>query len=501
MRTKTSLRTAVCAIGAGITSMALAASAAPPSPDELQKWIADHAVAVRTIDATDEDFRDLEPLIDAIGSARVVQLGEPTHGAGASFAAKVRLIKFLHRRMGFDVVAWESGLYNVHLTQVGMRAGDDAVTAAQAGILLVWSATEEVRPLFEYTRASQSTGRPLEMAGFDSTMNAAYARDRFADDLRSFVRTLRDPALRRRADELAGQIIAAHQNLSGRHEVARRIELESVRASVSGKALAQSPPEAMAAWEKTDAAKLLGRKEDFEALDRATDGLLAMIRDQRAAFLKIHATRHITFMERAIENLRGNDRKLYNDERPDRPTAGAAASALFSEDWNRRDALNVRNLRWLVDEGYPGRKIIVWAHNVHLMNAYYGADVNRIHIEPQAGGLVPSGVAMAEWLGDDVYTIAMTSYGGEEGWRSAKPIAPAPEGSLEWRVHQLGKPYVFLDLRTLDGNPSHPMRKPQSLRIDRFRDDTLTDVTRAFDAIFYLDRMAPATRIRPQSKQ
>jgi hypothetical protein len=33
-----------------------------------------------------------------------------------------------------------------------------------------------------------------------------------------------------------------------------------------------------------------------------------------------------------------------------------------------------------------------------------------------------------------------------------------------------------------DKDPGHPMRKPQSLRIDEFRDDKLTDVTRAFDA-------------------
>lgn len=78
--------------------------------DKLQDWIVEQAVTVRSIDAADEDFRDLEPLVDAIGSATVVQLGEPSHGAGSAFAAKVRLIKFLHERMGFDVIAWESGL-------------------------------------------------------------------------------------------------------------------------------------------------------------------------------------------------------------------------------------------------------------------------------------------------------------------------------------------------------------------------------------------------------
>src|SRR5687767_14724300 len=92
-------------------------STGPGAGDASQTWIAGHAIAVRSIDPMDEDFSDLEPLNDAIGSARVVQLGEPSHGAGSSFAAKARLIKFLHQRLGFDLVAWESGLHDVRLAQ------------------------------------------------------------------------------------------------------------------------------------------------------------------------------------------------------------------------------------------------------------------------------------------------------------------------------------------------------------------------------------------------
>lgn len=495
MRANTSLWMLGIANCIGLGSLALAASAPTPSPDELQKWIAERAVAVRTIDAADEDFSDLEPLIDAIGPARVVQLGEPSHGAGSSFRAKVRLIKFLHRRMGFDVLAWESGLYDVQLTQAAMRGGDDAVAAAQKGILAIWSAADEVRPLFEYAKASQATERPLEMVGFDMQITAAYVSDRFAADLRSFVGGLRDQTLRERASGLVEQALAAHQHLSARNEAGRRIEAESLRAARSGNAPGHSGAEAMAAWETSDEAKLVGRKEDMEALDRAADGLLAMIRTHRGTFGQVHGMREITFIEHAIENLRGFDRNLYNRQRPDRP-AGAAAIALDNEAWNRRDALNTRNLRWLIEDGYPGRKIIVWAHNVHVMNAYYAADVRSIHLEPQPGGLEPSGVALVKWLGDEVYTIAMTTYEGEDGWDSANRVAPAAGGGLESRLHQLGEPYVFLDFRALDSKPGHPLRKPQSLRIDKYRDDTLTDVTRAFDAVFYLNRMAHATRVR-----
>src|SRR5438094_957924 len=130
-------------------------AASPAGAAELQEWIAGNAVAVRSVDAADEDFSDLEPLMKAIGPAQVVQLGEPGHGAGTSFAAKVRLIKFLHQRMGFDVLVWESGMYDVTLSDAGMRGSDEAIAAARRGVFQLWSGAEEVRPLFDYVKASQ----------------------------------------------------------------------------------------------------------------------------------------------------------------------------------------------------------------------------------------------------------------------------------------------------------------------------------------------------------
>lgn len=125
--------------------------------------------------------------------------------------------------------------------------------------------------------------------------------------------------------------------------------------------------------------------------------------------------------------------------------------------------------------------------------------MKSIHIEPQTGGLPPTGVAMSNWLGRAVCTIAMTTCEGEDGWVPAQPVAPATPESLEGRFHALGKPHAFLDLRALEGSPRHPMRKPQRLRIDRYCEDPLADVSKAFAALLHIDRMARATPIRPQS--
>lgn len=68
-------------------------------------------------------------------------------------------------------------------------------------------------------------------------------------------------------------------------------------------------------------------------------------------------------MERALGNLHGNDRSTCENERADRPKEGPLSTALFNEGWNRRDVLNAGNLRWLLEQGYPGRKLILWAHS------------------------------------------------------------------------------------------------------------------------------------------
>src|SRR5690242_5522247 len=72
----------VAAICALTLAGSISASAVSKRADGLQTWIAGTVIPVRSIDPSEEDFTDLEPLIDAIGGAQVVQLGEISHGAG-----------------------------------------------------------------------------------------------------------------------------------------------------------------------------------------------------------------------------------------------------------------------------------------------------------------------------------------------------------------------------------------------------------------------------------
>lgn len=443
---------------------------AEASGDELQTWIAEKAIAVRTIDPADEDFSDLEPLVNAIGTAEVVQLGEVSHGAGNSFSAKVRLIKFLHRRMGFDVLVWESGMHGMRQAQAGMRAGDDALAAGQQGIFPIWSHTEEVRPLFEYVKASQLSTRPLEMAGFDMQFTAPKAREHFAADLRALVAAVPQPAIRRQAQEFVEEALTSHERL-------------------------EDP-------------KLESKSEDVEKLRTATGALLKLIADHRALFAQTQGSRETSFMECAIENLR-TDGEGQLDLSPVSTGRTNASFRNMDAYFSRRDGQNARNFRWLVEKGYPGRKIIVWAHNVHITYAHIGSRFSSIDVEARPGDLKPMGAYLHEWLGRKVYTIGLTTFEGSDGWVTSAtpvPLPPVMKDSLESHLHAVGKPYLFLDLRRLSTFPDHPLRQRQSMRIfvpvvgadtaaPAQGNYTIDDITQIFDGVFYIDRTTPATLI------
>ena len=262
----------------------------------MQAWLEAHVSPIRTIDATDEDFSDLEALADAIGARRLVQLGEPSHGAGACFAAKARIVKFLHQRHGFDVLIWESGLYDVALAHAGMRGADDAMTAARRGVFTLWSMAAEVKPLFDTIKASQATVRPLEMAAFDMQVTADGSTKVFAQDLRAFVAGLRDQTLRDRATALAEQGLAARAT--------------PVRRKVHGPGY-------------------------LDALTAATRGLGTLIAERRADFEQVRGPLVTAFMARAIENMRADAAFRAEFSHAPATTAAPPPSHGFSPDRSR----------------------------------------------------------------------------------------------------------------------------------------------------------------------
>ena len=413
--------------------------------EDRVRWLAENAVAVRSIAPADEDFSDLQPLLAKIGNARVVALGEVTHGDGATFLAKARLVRFLHQKMGFDVLAWEAGFFDVPRMDAALRSPVPLEEAAKQGLYRMWRTSREVQPVLTYVRGTQGTARPIENVGFDCRVTTEAARaELFPASIFEFFDRL-DPALISRQE----------------------------RADLTAMSVGLVPAEY---YEKP------GERRYNRDLPRR----LVSVIDQRRDDLLVRASpREIDHIRQSLVSLLNMDRAL-----------GGQAGTARNEDGYSRDTAMAENLLWLLDGPLKGRKVIVWAHNYHVLRDFQSSSLAEIvdkQGKPFAG---PMGRHLAKVLGRDLYVIGFLSHHGRYGEPQEAPteLPPAAPDSLEGLLHATGKPRLILDLRGLPGD--HWLRAPLASGL-YFYEPQPSDVPRLFDAVFFLDEMTPSTAVVP----
>ena len=151
-------------VGAALVASAFqgAAHAAPLVDPAVQPW------AVTSVDPTQQDDGDLKAFAQAIGDARVVALGEQTHGGREEFLLKTRLLKYLHEKLGFEVLLIASGFYDVGQLAARMDAGAKLDDMASGNIFFMYANSDEGRGLLRYLDQQKAPGKPLALAGIDS---------------------------------------------------------------------------------------------------------------------------------------------------------------------------------------------------------------------------------------------------------------------------------------------------------------------------------------------
>jgi erythromycin esterase len=96
------------------------------SADRLDDYVRDRQTALATLDPYAE-LADLEPLLDIVGSARVVAIGENNHLIHEFSRLRHRLLRFLVLRCGFTVYCLESGFAEGRTVQRWLDGGTNAV--------------------------------------------------------------------------------------------------------------------------------------------------------------------------------------------------------------------------------------------------------------------------------------------------------------------------------------------------------------------------------------
>src|SRR6266404_1193125 len=159
---------------ATITPIA-AISANTNSDDQpVVDWIGKHAVRLQTTEAG-HGFADMKPLKKMIGNARIVSLGEATHGSREFFQLKHRMLEFLATEMGFTIFSIEANMPEAYrLNDFVLNGKGDPAKLIKGMYFWTWD-TQEVLDMVLWMREFNKSGRGwVQFTGFDmQTPNVA----------------------------------------------------------------------------------------------------------------------------------------------------------------------------------------------------------------------------------------------------------------------------------------------------------------------------------------
>jgi len=399
-------------------------------------WLEQHTHELDSLDLDDSEFEDLEAFGKAVGDARIVMLGEQSHGDGTTFRAKARLIRFLHEEMGFDVLAFESGLYDMHKVWERIRAGEDARKAARRGLFGIWSLSRQVQPLIDYVGERAQSRRPLELAGFDCQFNGSARRDRLVDDLNAF---------------LAAQGVDAAS-------VADWSRFCTVLDKIADGSIAGQ-------WKPSE--------EERDLVLSTIDALAGRIAGAQGA--------EAAFWRQLFRSTKAQTQyRLQFD--PNNMTVAALSL---------RDAAMADNLIWLAREAFPRRKIIVWAATYHNMRNPHLIDTGMPNLS--YANTTTMGHLVWQAFGGAVYNVGFTAYEGQVGMVGSEPqeLSPPSPDSLEGLWGETRHDNAFLDLRRIPTGGDW-LRMPlvsQPLGYGPM----LADWSQVLDAMVFTRTMRPST--------
>jgi len=142
---------------------------------DVVAWLKANALPLATTEPG-KSFHDLEPLRAKLAKARIVGLGETTHGTREFFQLKHRVIEYCVSQLGFNIIAFEANYGTMLAVNDYVLGGKGNFDDAVMGLgFPIWD-TEEVHALIKWARNwNLSHERKVKFHGVDMQGSASAA--------------------------------------------------------------------------------------------------------------------------------------------------------------------------------------------------------------------------------------------------------------------------------------------------------------------------------------
>lgn len=423
-----------------------------PSPDLAEPARAVRAAARPWVGGPGDD----EAVLDLVGDARFVLLGEASHGTHEFYAERARITRLLIERRGFGAVAVEADWPDAYRVNRYVRGVDADARGAEA--------------LGDFRRFPTWMWRNEAVLDFVEWLRGHNAAR---------------PGEEGRVGYYGLDLYSLHASIRAVVGYLDKVDPEAARRARSRYSCFDHVGEDAQAY---------GYAANFGVGKSCEDEVVAQLVElQRRA--SEYANRDGRVAADEFFQAEQNARLARNSEEYYRSMFRGRVSS-----WNLRDRHMVETLAALVehlDRGGGGpTRVVVWAHNSHL------GDARATEMGDQGEWNV--GQLARERYGRDVVSVGFTTYDGAvtaasdwDGPAERKAVRPALPGSYEALFHDVGPPRFWLDLR--DPAVAGPLRAP---RLERaigviYRPDTERQshyfqarLADQFDAVLHLDRTA-----------
>lgn len=399
------------------------------------------------------EFPSVETHADSVkavvGAARVVALGEPTHGAEEPLALRNGLFRYLVEHLGFTAIALESGLVEAkRVNDFVMGGAGDAKQIARDNLTWGVGAYAQNVQLLQWLRQYNDDlahARKVKFYGIDLT-----------------------------GGDEGGQFKPSRIALDDALAYLQRLAPEDARV-----AHAELQP-FLDRFTRGQYAKLSA--DEQKRLRAAVENLIHILERKRQRLIDASSEHDYEWALRSAISG-GQMEELFRLCPPDAPDNGLSPD-LYSG-WNARDADMADNVQWVLRREGPAGRIFVFAHNVHVENTPLRGGIWNVFRQP----LKPMGQHLRAALGEQLLIIGTSSAKNGAG----VPAATEQPGSLDTVLSRVGPKHFLLDIRLARQAPAALswLGQRQSLRANFTTQMELAPAS-AFDAIAFMDELTAA---------